>query len=109
MSKLEELITEYCPDGVEYKLVDELFDIKNGYTPLKSNSIFWENGSIPWFRMEDIRANGRILSDSIQYITPEAVKGNLLPANSLIMSTTATIGEHALIKVDLPTFVTPTT
>jgi type I restriction enzyme S subunit len=50
--------------------------------------------------MEDIRTNGRILSDSIQHITPEAVKGKLFPANSIIVATTATIGEHALVIVD---------
>jgi type I restriction enzyme S subunit len=81
--------------------MQEVFDMKNGYTPSKSKTEYWTNGTIPWFRMEDIRQNGRILSDSIQYITPEAVKGNgLIPANSIIVSTSATIGEHALITVD---------
>jgi type I restriction enzyme S subunit len=50
--------------------------------------------------MEDIRQSGRILFDSIQHITPEAVKGKLFPANSVIMATTATIGEHALLIAD---------
>jgi type I restriction enzyme S subunit len=50
--------------------------------------------------MEDIRKNGRILSDSIGHATPKAVKGKLFCANSIIMATTATIGEHALITVD---------
>ena len=51
--------------------------------------------------MEDIRLNGHILSDSIQHITPDAVKGSgLFPAYSIIVATTATIGEHALIIVD---------
>ena len=51
--------------------------------------------------MEDIRQNGRILSDSIQHITPLGVKkGGLFPANSIIVATTATIGEHALLIVD---------
>jgi type I restriction enzyme S subunit len=61
---------------------------------------FWENGTIPWFRMEDIRVNGRILSDSIQHITPSAVRGGLMPKDSIIMATSATIGEYALITVD---------
>ena len=30
MSKLEELIEELCPDGVEYKRVDEIFNISRG-------------------------------------------------------------------------------
>lgn len=81
--------------------LEELFEIRNGYTPSKSNLIFWEGGTIPWFRMEDIRQNGHILSDSIQHITPEAVKGTgLFPAYSIIVATTATIGEHALIIAD---------
>lgn len=101
MSKLQELIRELCPEGVEWKRIDEVFEMKNGYTPSKANQGFWDNGDIPWFRMEDIRQNGRILSDSIQHITKEAVKGGrLFPANSFIMATTATIGEHALIIVD---------
>ncbi|WP_368364877.1 restriction endonuclease subunit S [Ruminococcus sp. RTP21204st1_B2_RTP21204_210225] len=79
----------------------EIFDIRNGYTPSKSNVEYWENGIIPWFRMDDIRENGRILSNSIQHIARKGVKkSGIFPANSLIMSTTATIGEHALIKTN---------
>lgn len=79
----------------------EIFETRNGYTPSKSNKDFWENGSIPWFRMEDIRLNGRILYDSIQHITPKAIKGNgLFKANSIILATTATIGEHGLLTTD---------
>lgn len=77
----------------------EAFYIKNGYTPSKSNPEYWEQGAIPWFRMEDIRGNGRVLEDSIQHVTPSAVKGELFPANSVILSTTATIGEPAYITV----------
>ncbi len=51
--------------------------------------------------MEDIRNNGRILNKSIQCIAPQAVKSSgLFKANSIILATTATIGEHALITVD---------
>lgn len=101
MSKIEKLLKELCPNGVEFKALGEIFEIKNGYTPSKANKEFWEGGTIPWFRMDDIRTNGRILSDSLQHITPKALKGGkLFPKNSIIISTTATIGEHALIIVD---------
>ncbi|WP_307984219.1 restriction endonuclease subunit S [uncultured Lactococcus sp.] len=87
---------------VEWKNITEIFKIRNGYTPSKNNLDFWDENlaTIPWFRMEDIRANGHILSDSIQHITEKAVKGNLFKANSIIIATSATIGEHALITVD---------
>jgi type I restriction enzyme S subunit len=100
MSKLEQLIADLCPDGVEYKELQEVFTIRNGYTPSKDTPEFWEDGSIPWFRMEDIRENGRILSDSIQHITPKAIKGSLFPADSMIIATSATVGEHALLTVE---------
>lgn len=100
MSQIDELIKDLCPDGVEYFAVSELFDLRNGYTPSKSNSTFWEDGSVPWFRMEDIRENGRILDNSLQKISDSAVKGGkLFPANSILVATSATIGEHALITV----------
>lgn len=76
-------------------------DLRNGYTPSKAEESFWKDGTIPWFRMDDIRENGRFLVKSKQYITQEAVKGNgLFEAGSFILATTATIGEHALLIVD---------
>ena len=80
--------------------LETLFDTKNGYTPSKNNREYWnDNADIAWFRMEDIRDNGRILFNSAQHITQKAVKGNLFPKNSIIVSTSATIGEYALIKI----------
>ena len=85
-------------NSVSWLTLGEVFETRNGYTPSKANAAFWENGTIPWFRMEDIRANGGVLKDSIQHITPQAIKGKgLFMADSIIMATTATIGEHALI------------
>lgn len=98
MSRLDSMIQELCQDGVEYKTLDDLFVLKNGYTPSKKNDEYWHNGTVPWFRLEDIRTNGRVLSDAKQHVTSKAVKGSLFPANSIIVSTTATIGEHALIE-----------
>ncbi|ELX3537831.1 restriction endonuclease subunit S [Escherichia coli] len=89
-------------DGVEveWKPLSEVFNLKNGYTPSKSKKEFWENGNVPWFRMDDIRLNGQILDNSLQKVSESAVKGGkLFPANSIIVATSATIGEHALITV----------
>ena len=86
---------------VEMKTLGEVCTIKNGYTPSTKNPAFWEDGNIPWFTLEDIRKNGRILTDAIKHITPLGVKkAGLFPSNSIIISTTATIGEYALIQTD---------
>ena len=98
---IDRLVAELCPEGVEYRPIEELFTTRNGYTPSKSNSSYWENGTVPWFRMEDIRENGGILSESLQSVHESALKkGGMFPAGSIIVATAATIGEHALINVD---------
>ena len=86
--------------NVEWHTIEQIFHLRNGYTPSKSNEAYWTNGTIPWFRMEDIRENGNILDSALQQISESAVKGNkLFPKNSFIIATSATIGEHALITV----------
>ena len=97
MSRLDELLEELCPNGVEYKELREIFNLKNGYTPSKANKEYWEDTDINWFRIEDINTNGRVLSSSIEKVNKKGVKGKLLPKNTLIISTSATIGEYALI------------
>ena len=99
-SVIKEMTKRLCPNGIEWKTLDEVFTIRNGYTPSKANPDYWEGGTIPWFRMDDIRTNGRILEDSIQHITPAGVKGKLFEKDSIILATTATIGEHALLMAD---------
>ena len=88
-------------DSVEWKTLGEIFNTRNGYTPSTTNEKFWKEGTIPWFKMEDIRDKGNILSDSYLHITPLAVKGKgLFKSNSIILATSATIGEHAIILTD---------
>ncbi|ENY7400115.1 restriction endonuclease subunit S [Vibrio vulnificus] len=97
LSYLEKLL-----DGVdvEWKKLADVFQLKNGYTPSKSKKEFWENGTVPWFRMDDIRENGQILDESLQKVSEGAIKGGkLFPENSIIIATSATIGEHALVRV----------
>ena len=86
---------------IAWKTMEDIFEFRNGYTPSKNNPSFWEGGTIPWFRMEDIRDFGRVLADSYQHITPEAIKGKgLFEKDSFILATTATIGEHAMLIAD---------
>ena len=79
-----------------------VFEMRNGYTPSKADPSFWENGTIPWYRMEDIRKSGRFLNESIQTISPKAVKSKgTFKAGSYIMAIcTASIGEHAMLIAD---------
>ena len=84
----------------------EICDIKNGSTPRKTEESFWENGDIPWFTVADIRRQGRIINNTTQFITKEALKKSsisLLPQNSVLICCTASIGEHAFTTIPLTT------
>ncbi len=89
------------PKHWEAKRLRFVCEFRNGYTPSKQNADFWTDGTIPWYRMEDIRDTGRFLKEAKQYVTEEAVKGaGMFDAGSFILATTATIGEHAMLIVD---------
>lgn len=101
--ELGRLLRQYCPNGVQRIKISDLFLIRNGYTPSTKVAKYWNGDTnIPWVRMDDIRANGNIISDASRHVTKAAVKkGGLFRAGSIIMATTATIGEHALLTADL--------
>lgn len=51
--------------------------------------------------MEDLRSNQGVLYESLQHVSPQAIKRKgLFPKNSILLATTATIGEHALLATD---------
>lgn len=65
MNRLEELITELCPDGVEYVDFGSIVaENLGGGTPSKSISRYW-NGGIPWASVKDVvRAVGYLCKPS---------------------------------------------
>ena len=95
------------PDNWRWMRVKDCFDVKNGFTPLRSNDEFWKNGNIPWFTVEDIHNQGKIITKTAQCITEKAIskKGNrIIPSNTVLLCcTSATIGNYALTTIPLTT------
>ena len=59
MAKIRE--KQNIPSGWQEKNLDAVCNIINGSTPKRSVSEYWENGTIPWFTVDDIRRDGRII------------------------------------------------
>jgi len=86
------------------KKLGEVCDIINGSTPLRSNKGFWENGNVPWFTIDDIRDQGRIIKSTKQKITEKALsKNRTLPKETVLLCCTASVGEYAITEIDLTT------
>ncbi|MBP7101914.1 MAG: restriction endonuclease subunit S [Bacteroidales bacterium] len=86
------------------KSLGEVCEIVNGSTPLRTNKDFWENGDYPWFTIDDIRVQGRIITDTKQKVTKAALsKLRVLPIDTVLLCCTASVGEYAITKIELAT------
>ena len=47
---------------MKYLQLDELAELINGSTPLKSKKNYWDNGTINWFTAEDLRNGSEVFN-----------------------------------------------
>lgn len=85
----------------------DIADIRSGGTPSTTESEFWD-GSIRWCTPTDITAldGYKYLSDTERKITPLGLKASaaeLIPPNSIVMTSRATIGECAINSCEVAT------
>lgn len=105
MSELDELIKEYCPNGVEYKRIEEIcISISSGGTPSSKNKDYY-GGSIPWLRTQEVDFNNIMKTDV--YITEEGLNkssAKWIPVNCVIIAMYgATVGKVAYNSIPLTT------
>jgi len=84
----------------------ECCNILNGSTPSKQEEAYWENGTIPWFTVEDVRNQGRVIRHTLKHITEKALNETsvkLLPPNTVLLCCTASVGEYAIAEIPLAT------
>lgn len=81
----------------------DIADIQSGGTPSSSNSDYW-NGDIYWATLVDTKE--KYLTSTQRKITIEGLQNSsakLLPINTVIFSSRATIGEVCIAKVETAT------
>ena len=103
MSKLEELIEQYCPDGVEWKTLENVCQkVFAGGTPTSSNSSYY-GGDIPWLRSGEVNFNE--INSTEKTITEEGYKSSsakwIEKHSVLIAMTGATVARSAMTMIDL--------
>lgn len=90
---------------MKYLQLDELAELINGSTPLKSNKKYWNKGTINWFTAEDLR-NGNEVSSTKKFVTKFALDNTsikLVPKDSVLLCCTASIGLIGINKIELTT------
>ncbi len=88
------------PDGWLLKAIGDVIDTLGGGTPSTKHPEYWDGGEIIWFSPSDLTAAGSMFVwDSAKRITELGLKqssARLFPANSVMMTSRATIGEIAI-------------
>ncbi len=93
-------------DGIEIKSLKEIVkSYCTGATPKKGTAEFYDGGTVPWLRTQDVRFNEIYTIDS--YVTNEAVEKTgikWIPANCVIIAISgATAGRCAINKIPTTT------
>jgi type I restriction enzyme S subunit len=91
----------------EMRTLADLADIRSGGTPSTTESKFWD-GDIPWCTPTDITAldGHKYLTETSRRITDHGLKScsaEMIPANSIVMTSRATIGECAINTAPIST------
>lgn len=103
MSKLEELIQKYCPDGVEWSTIGDVCQkVFAGGTPTSSNSSYY-GGDIPWLRSGEVNFNE--ITSTEKTITEEGYNSSsarwVESRSVLVAMTGATVARSAITLIEL--------
>ena len=80
MSKLQELIRELCPDGVEYKRLEEVSEFRAGWGFPESEQ-GKTNGKYPFYKVSDMNSSDVFMDVANNYISEEtSIKLRCKPA-----------------------------
>lgn len=94
----------HLPQGWEVKKLDDIAEISSGGTPSRNKKEYWENGTIPWVKIKDIKAN--FIKDTEEYITEIGLKNSsakIFSKGTILYSIFATLGEVAILDIEATT------
>jgi len=103
MSRIDDLIAEHCPEGVEFLPLSEVCD--DFIVPMRDRPKIF-NGDIPWCRIEDIQGTSLNGSLSGLGVTEDIVREmnlKIVPTGTVIAACSASLGNYAIASRPLIT------
>ena len=86
---------------MKYKTLGELCDVVSGGTPARSKSEYWNNGTIPWIKIGNIKS--KYVNDADEFITQSGLDGSsakMLSRGTILYTIFATLGEVGILDID---------
>ena len=87
--------------NMKYKRLGELCDIVSGGTPSRSKIEYWNEGTIPWIKIGDIK--GKYINEADEFITQiglDKSSAKVLTKGTVLYSIFATLGEVGILDID---------
>lgn len=102
MNKLEVLIRQLCPDGVEYRPFGDMATIVRGASPRPiKNFITTREDGVNWIKIGDVKPGSKYITDTTEKITPEgAKKSRLVKEGDFILSNSMSFGRPYIMKTE---------
>ena len=102
MSRLDELIAQLCPNGVEYRTFGESATIVRGASPRPiKNFITTEPTGVNWIKIGDVKPGDKYITASAEKITPEgAKKSRTVKKGDFILSNSMSFGRPYILQID---------
>ncbi len=102
MSKLDELIRELCPDGVEYKKLGEIATVLRGASPRPIKKyITNDSDGVNWIKIGDVPVGSKYITQSEEKITKEgAEKSRYVRKGDFILSNSMSFGRPYILAID---------
>ncbi|WKK69668.1 restriction endonuclease subunit S [Brochothrix thermosphacta] len=79
----------------------EIAEVSAGGTPSRRKPEYWENGTIPWFKIRDMK--GKYINESSEFITELGFQYSnvkMFSKGTILYSIFATIGDIAILEID---------
>ena len=86
---------------MDIKKLGEICTIVSGGTPSRTNTEFWDGGTIPWIKIGDIKE--KHVSKADEYITQAGLDGSsakMLSKGTILYTIFATLGEVGILTID---------
>lgn len=104
MSRLNELIQQYCPDGVEYKSIESVTkSICSGLNPRKNFTLNGKGATCYYLTVKEMTTGKIVFSNKTDKITPDAVNTiqnrSRLETDDILLSGIGTIGKVAIVDI----------
>ena len=92
------------PNSWAWVKLGDICEISSGGTPSRNEAQFWENGTIPWLKIADIKDD--YVNSSSEFITQKGLENSsakIFKKGTLLFTIFATLGEVAILNIDAST------